>query len=591
MQEKHIFLREIHIAASTERFPDDRAALDKSVAALGPGAQHWVALNIAERRRLLAELRKNVARMANTWVDAAVRAKKIDSDSPLANEEWMSGPWAMLYGLNRLDETLASIERGTYPDLPAARLRMRPDRQLVVNVFPRTLIDRLVMNGIRAEVWMQPGVTADNLADHMGGFYSEESPTPKVALVLGAGNISSIGPLDVIYKLYAEGQVCILKMNPVNDYLGPVFESIFSPFTDADYLRFAYGGAETGKYLVAHPGIDEIHITGSAKTHDAIVFGSGADGEERKRRDQPILSKRITSELGNVSPTIILPGPWTKADIRFQAEHVATQKFHNGGFNCIASQVLVLPEVWDQATEFMDALWQVSNEIDPRHPYYPGAGRRQTDAVTAHPQAEVIDEGMRAARTLISNIDPNDDDAFAFREEFFAGVLAQTSLPGANAAEFLARAVRFCNERLHGTLGANVIVHPQTMRELGTDLEDAISELRYGAIGINIWQGAGYLLAQTSWGAYPGHTYNDIQSGIGVVHNAMLFDRPEKSVVYGHFRPFPRALMHGQLHMFPKPPWFVTHRRAHEIAMRLVKMESKPSLWHLPGIFWHALRG
>ena len=37
-------------------------------------------------------------------------------------------------------------------------------------------------------------------------------------------------------------------------------------------------------------------------------------------------------ELGGVSPTIVLPGRWKDADLRFQAEHVASQKLGNGGF-------------------------------------------------------------------------------------------------------------------------------------------------------------------------------------------------------------------------------------------------------------------
>ena len=32
---------------------------------------------------------------------------------------------------------------------------------------------------------------------------------------LGAGNINSIPPLDALYKLVAEGQVCLVKLNTV----------------------------------------------------------------------------------------------------------------------------------------------------------------------------------------------------------------------------------------------------------------------------------------------------------------------------------------------------------------------------------------
>ena len=41
------------------------------------------------------------------------------------------------------------------------------------------------------------------------------------------------------------------------------------------------------------------------------VFGAGPEGIERKRRNQPCLAKRLTAELGNVTPVIVVPGPWS----------------------------------------------------------------------------------------------------------------------------------------------------------------------------------------------------------------------------------------------------------------------------------------
>ncbi len=82
----------------------------------------------------------------------------------------------------------------------------------------------------------------------------------------------------MLYKLLVEGQVCVLKMNPVNDYLGPFLEEAFGNLVRDGFVQLVYGGADVGDYLCHHPGIDEIHITGSAATHDAIVFGSGEEG-------------------------------------------------------------------------------------------------------------------------------------------------------------------------------------------------------------------------------------------------------------------------------------------------------------------------
>lgn len=558
------------------------------MAKLNGAKDAWARLGLAERTRYFEGLKQKTAQHAAEWVRAAIHAKRIPEESPLAGEEWLSGPWAMLYGLNRAIRTLEDIQAGRYPRFGTAAVRARPDGQVIVEVYPDGLYDRLLMSGVRAEVWMAPEVTSQNLNDHMGSFYKTPQTRGKVALILGAGNIASIGPLDVLYRMFAMGQVCLLKMNPVNDYLGSILEKVFSDFVAADWVHFAYGGADVGAYLTSHPDIDEIHITGSGKTHDAIVFGSGPEGEQNKRANQPLMNKSVTSELGNVSPTVVLPGPWTAKDFVFQAEHIATQKFHNGGFNCIASQVLVLPGDWSGSPKLMEALRDVIRQTEMRHPYYPGADQRQQRAAR-HPGAEAMD-GEPGGRTLIGNLDPNDPHPL-FEEELFASVLAQTALPSEDPIAYLEHAVTFCNERLHGTLGANIIAHPKTIKALGTHLEQAIKRLRYGTVGLNIWQGAGYLLSETPWGAYPGHSYQDIQSGIGKVHNTHLFESAQKVVVHGPFYPFPRALFHGEWHTLPKPPWFVTHKNAHEVAKRLVAFEASASPWKLPGIFYYALRG
>lgn len=571
----------------------NQSEIDQSVATLVQHKDEWATLPISRKLIHLQEMRRKTDEVAERWVDAAVRAKRIPADSPLAGEEWMSGPWAFLRGLNQLTRTLAALDKQQPLPFPRGAVYTRPDGQVVVNVFPSSLFDRLLLNRFSAQVWMQPGVTAQQLGENMASFYRKASPRGKVALVLGAGNIASIAPLDVLYKMFGEGMACLLKMNPVNDYLGPFFEEIFSSLTDAGFVRFAYGGADVGAYLVAHEDIDEVHVTGDYRTHNAIVYGTGEEGEKRRQRDEPVVSKPVTAELGNVSPTIVVPGPWTAADIAYQAEHVLSQKTHNAGFNCVATQVLVLPEEWEQSKDFVSAIRGMMKRLRPREPYYPGAAQRQSAAVTEHPEAELFDAAPASGipRTLIIGLDATNSDEYCFNHEFFSDVLSVTSLPGGNAAEFLAAAVRFCNEKLWGTLGVNIIVHPETMKELGPALESAIADLRYGCIGVNAWIGVGFLLSETTWGAFPGHPRDDIRSGTGVAHNSLLFDRPQKSVIRQPFFPFPRNLLHGEMHMSPKPAWFVTNRQSHNLGRRITRFEARPGFRHLPGIFLAALRG
>ncbi len=311
----------------------DKLILDKAVAALNTHKDEWARLPIAEKIPLFQGATKKTAEVADNWVAAAVKAKSIPEDSPLVGEEWASGPWALIYGIESMVGTLQSLDKGKNP--PIGKVRTRPGGQLIADIFPYNIYHRLLLSGIRAEVWMQDYVTEDNFAENIAKIYKSDDKSGHVSLVLGAGNVASIPPLDVLDRLFAHKSVCILKVHPVNDYLKEIFDFIFEDFVSVGYLQIVSGGADIGKYLCQHEDIDHIHITGGAKTYESIVFGPGSEGQERKNRGEPQLNKSMTAELGCVTPTIVVPGPWSKADLKYQAENIATQKLHNGSFNCI----------------------------------------------------------------------------------------------------------------------------------------------------------------------------------------------------------------------------------------------------------------
>src|SRR6185369_5032627 len=91
------------------------AAIERDLQVLDAHKQAWAALPPGKKRELFAEVTSATARVAERWVQAAVRAKGIPDGSPLAGEEWASGPWAMLCGLTQYMKTLgrssASSER------------------------------------------------------------------------------------------------------------------------------------------------------------------------------------------------------------------------------------------------------------------------------------------------------------------------------------------------------------------------------------------------------------------------------------------------------------------------------------------------
>ena len=568
----------------------EEADLATDLGALRAHAQTWARLALAEKIRHLRAMRGRTVETAKTWVALAAQAKGI-AGTPLAGEEWLSGPYPLLTALDRLTATLAGIARDGVPPVPARAIRTRPNGQVVVDVFPVDRADAILLNGVRAEVWMEPEVTRETLIANTASFYRERDPAGSVTLVLGAGNIASIPPLDVLSALYAHGSVVMLKLNPVNAYLAPVFARIFASLIEEGFVRIAEGGADAGAFLCAHPDVDAIHLTGGERTHDAIVFGGGADGEARKRANQPVISKPVTSELGNVTPVIVVPGPWSGPDLAYHAAHIATQKLHNAAANCIAAQVIVTPQSWQLAPRFLDKVRVALGEAPQRPAYYPGSRERVGAVEHAYPNAErvgVAVDGVR--RTLVLGLDAANADELLFRSEAFGPVLAQTALPGDDAASFLRNAVAFCNERLHGTLGAAILIHPRTIAELGPAFDDAIAALRYGCVTINTWPGVGFTLPTASWGAYPGNPIDDVGSGIGIVHNAYLFDKPQKSVVRAPFAPFPRSLGDGERTLLPTPPWFVTHRRADVVGRALFEYTAKPSLLRMAATIAAAMR-
>ncbi len=555
-----------------------RADLDQSIEILQGSKDRWAKLPVTQKEELVSRLMAGVLAVSDRLVTASLEAKGIPPDSNAAGEEWLGGPSIILRNLRMLRQSLRQIAGFGIPQVRPGKTRARSSGQVVVEVFPGTRLDKLLFPGFRAEVWMQPEVRLDNLNRTMASFYQQDRPEGKVALVLGAGNYSCLAPLDVVHKMFVEGQVCLLKFNPVNDYIGPFIEEAFSPLIREGYLRLAYGGGDVGAYLCEHPGIDEIHITGGAQTHDAIVFGPGEEGADRKRRNQPRLKKRITSELGNASPVILVPGPWSQRDLKFHAENVVTQKANNAGFNCNAAQVVITSGAWTQRDAYLNALRDVLRGLPPRRAYYPGASDRYARVINAHPEAEALSpQGDRGLPwTLIPGVNSQNQDDVCFTREAFCGITAETSLPAGDAADFLRRAVDFCNTTLYGTLNACIIVHPQTAAELGPRLDEAVADLRYGSVGLNQWAAASYLFGSTTWGAYPGHTLDDIQSGIGVVCNYLMFDKPQKSVVYGPFRP--RS----------KPPWYVTNGAGGRLGPLVTRFEARPRWTMLPRLMWNA---
>ncbi|MGH2508740.1 MAG: aldehyde dehydrogenase family protein, partial [Ktedonobacteraceae bacterium] len=445
--------------ATSTIIPSTQDEMDAAISTLQQHKQTWVKVSASERAAIMDELIHAFLAVAPRWAAAGMQAKGVRPDAPSMGEEWAAGAWPIMKQFRQTRQALLDIAASGQPRIPGP-VTTRPDGQVVAQVFPQSIYDNIFFTGLTGEVWMEPGVTKETLASTQATMYRDKNHDGKVALVLGAGNVASIGPLDIIYKLFVEDQVVLYKNNPVNAYLGPLLQEVFRALIEPGYLRVVYGGAVEGAYLCNHVDIEEIHITGSDKTFDAIVFGPGSEGAKRKADHTPQLTKRITGELGNVSPVIVVPGPWTQSDLSYQATHIVSMLTNNAGFNCNATRMVVQHAGWPQRGDLLREIRSTLSKVPLRDAYYPGAHDRQQAFVAAHPDAEEFGtaQGQELAWTLITDVDARQNNDICFTTEAFCGLFGETALEANSVVEYIDRAVEFANEGIWGTLNVTLLV-------------------------------------------------------------------------------------------------------------------------------------
>jgi hypothetical protein len=558
--------------------------LDRHLQRLAEHAREFAHAAISKKIGWLKDIHERTHAVAADWVAAACRAKGISLDEPVAGEEWLAGPALTLRNIRFLIRSLQEIERYGVPQLADKDIFELPHGAVGVRVTPYDTYDGALYGGLSAETWLQKGVARTDVEKHQASFYKQRSPEGGVSLVLGAGNVASIPPMDILYKMFVEGRVCILKMNPVNEYLGPYLERAFKPLIDAGYLAIVYGGAEVGSYLCYHRLVDDVHITGSDKTHDLIVWGPpGPERDRRKRDTEPLLKKRITSELGNVSPVMVVPGTYTDDEIAMMAENVAGMITNNASFNCNAAKLLVLPKGFPQREALVKKLASILERVPPRKAYYPGALDRYRSLTAGHTDVRTFGKAGEAALpwTLVLGLDPNDPNEQNFYTEPFCAILSEVSIGSNDPLEFLAAAAPFANDQVWGTLNSMLFVHPKTQSDpaLAQAVEECVRDLRHGTVAINAWPALAYAFCSTPWGGHPSATLDNIQSGLGWVHDTVMLEDIEKCVV------------RAPLKQFPKPVWYPSHKTLHRLGKKLVDFEASPGWLKVPSIAVTALKG
>ena len=550
-----------------------RDDLDRAVGELSGRARDFARLDGASRAALVRACMSGVLAVASAWSRHGLKVKGVGGDSA---EEWLAGPLIAVRHLRLLAASLDSIAESGRPRF-GTQMRQRDDGRLEVGAFPDGTLDRFLYRGFSAYVLMQEAVDLGAALEAQAPFYQLREPEGGVALILGAGNVSSIPASDVLTKMFNEGMVCVLKLNPVNEWVGPYLERAFEPLVRGGFLRVVYGGWEVGQYLVNHDGIDSVHLTGSINTHDALVWGPpGPDSDRRRVMGEPLLTMPITSELGNVTPIAVVPHLYSDEELAFQARNVATMVANNASFNCLSAKVIVTGGGWQQRGRFIDLIATFLAGMPNRNAYYPGAMERYRSLTEGRLGVQSIGQPTQGQLpwTVIRGVDASVQDDPLFWTEPFCPIISETSLASTDPAEFLAAATSFMNDTLWGTLSASIIIHPTLERDpaVGSALDRALVELRYGNIAINHWTGLNYGLGALPWGGHPSSSLQDIKSGLGWAHNTFMLGRVDK------------AVLRGNLRVQPVPVWFTDNPKAGRACPKLFEIEARPSWRKVPGL-------
>jgi aldehyde dehydrogenase (NAD+) len=153
----------------------------------------------------------------------------------------------------------------------------------------------------------------------------------------------------------------------------------------AGVVNILTGGPQTGRAIVAHPGIDKIAFTGSTAVGKEIMRGA-AD-----------TLKRVTLELGGKSPNIV----FADADIDSAVKGAITGIFYGKGEVCNAGSRLFLERsITDEFTEKLVARASKMRPADPLDP------KTRLGAIVSQEQMQTvlgfIEAGKKDGAKLIS---------------------------------------------------------------------------------------------------------------------------------------------------------------------------------------------
>jgi acyl-CoA reductase-like NAD-dependent aldehyde dehydrogenase len=213
-------------------------------------------------------------------------------------------------------------------------------------------------------------------------------------------------------------------------------DKLFAPLIRDGFVTSVVLEAAESSLLLHSPLVDALHMTGGVTTHNMIVWGTPA-APAADVPAQPLISIPVTSELGAVTPWIIVPSAWSDAEVEHHARYLAAALSNNASCNCNSPKLLVLPDAWPLCDKFLDAFEEAVSRLVSPHPYYPGTSSRYEQFLLQHAGqckriASKIPAGPRSLPWVIIHLPfeqcmlppGSSDHPYALQHEPFAPIIS-----------------------------------------------------------------------------------------------------------------------------------------------------------------------
>jgi len=359
--------------------------------------------------------------------------------------------------------------------------------------------------------------------EHRVGPYDRRDP--KTTAILGASCYSAAS--EIIKATFLDGHVVVYKPHPYNVDIDRIWFEIMKPLVEAGAL--SYCEADQGPELVQDPRIDQIYLTGTEETAKQI-------------KELTESKKSYVFQTGSVNPVILVPSlhrPWKSKEMRHHALQIASAGKFNGGHFCGRPQIILTSKEWVQRDEFLKELRKaISDRTPPEASYDPKYQKMFKRFVQEYPNGKVLksSECLETEWAKMLLVTGATIDSYGLKNEAFCQVLIEVPLNVTDhPAVFLPEAVKFCNEKLYGSLCATVVVDDSTSKQYNGIIQHALSDLKYGTVSINAMACFGWFNPSLYWGNYKKKEDDGKESGVGHFGNLLGYEHAVKSVITDSF--------------------------------------------------------